>query len=107
MNQLDQALGKGEGTAALDPVLDKLVEYALLYFAADGSHMELHNFPGPFTHRTQPEGFRKRFAEYLEAHKAGRPGVPVSLLFFIQAWMQEHLSKTKLYSVILNARGVR
>lgn len=107
MNQLDQALRKGEGKAVLDPVLDKLVEYALVHFAAEESLMEQHEFPGLFMHRAQHEEFRRRLAEYLEAHKAGKPGVPVSLLFFMQEWMKEHLSKTdKLYSAFLNARGV-
>jgi hemerythrin len=108
MNQLDQALRKGEGKAALDQVLDKLVEYALVHFATEESLMEQHQFPGLFSHRAQHEEFRKRLAEYLEAHKAGKPGVPVSLLFFMQEWIKEHLSKTdKLYSAFLNARGVR
>ena len=108
MNELDQALRKGEGKAALDSVLDKLVEYALVHFAAEESLMQEHDFPGFFTHRTQHEEFRKRLAEYLDAHKAGKPGVPVSLLFFMQEWMKEHVCKTdKLYSAYLNARGVR
>jgi hemerythrin len=108
MNQLDQALRKGEGKAALDSVLDKLVQYALVHFAAEESLMQEHDFPGFFTHRNQHDEFRKRLAEYLEAHKAGKPGVPVSLLFFMQEWMKEHVSKTdKLYSAFLNARGVR
>ena len=108
VNELDQALRKGEGKPALDSVLDKLVEYALVHFAAEESLMQEHDFPGFSTHRTLHEEFRKRLAEYLGAHKAGKPGVPVSLLFFMQEWMKEHLSKTdKLYSTFLNARGVR
>lgn len=107
MNELDQALRKGEGKAALDPVLDKLVEYALVHFAAEESLMEQHEFPGLSTHRAQHEEFRRRLAEYLEAHKAGKPGVPVSLLFFMQEWLKNHLAKTdRLYSGFLNARGV-
>jgi hemerythrin-like metal-binding protein len=73
MNQLDQALRKGEGKAAVDPVLDKPVEYALVHFVAEESLMEQHDFPGLSTHRTQHEEFRKRLAEYLEA-QARRPG---------------------------------
>jgi hemerythrin-like metal-binding protein len=108
INQLDQALRKGEGKAALEPVLDKLVEYALVHFAAEESLMEQHDFPGLSTHRAQHEEFRKRLDEYLKAHKAGKPGVPVSLLFFMKDWLKEHVLKTdKLYSAFLNARGVR
>jgi hemerythrin len=108
VNELDQALRKGEGKAALDPVLDKLVEYALVHFAAEESLMQQHDFPGLFSHQAQHELFRQRIAAYLEDHKAARPGVPVSLLFFMQDWLKDHLLQTdKLYSAFLNARGVR
>ena len=70
VNELDQALRRGEGNAALDSVLDKLVEYALVHFAAEESLMQERDFPGLYTHRTQHEEFRKKLAEYLEAHKA-------------------------------------
>ena len=44
----------------------------------------------------------------LEEHKGARPGVPVSLLFFVQAGLKHHVLKTdKQYSAFLNARGVR
>lgn len=97
----------GEGKAALDPVLDNWSSMRW-FILLPKSLMEQHGFPGLFSHRAQHEEFRKRLAEYLEAHKAGKPGVSVSLLFFMQEWMKEHLYKTdKLYRAFLNARGVR
>lgn len=107
VNELDQALRKGEGKAALDPVLDKLVEYALVHFAAEESLMQEHEFPGLPTHRTQHEMFRQKIAAYLKEHTAGKPGVPVSLLLFMQGWLKQHVLKTdKQYSAFLTARGV-
>jgi hemerythrin len=47
-------------------------------------------------------------AKLLEDHHAGKTGVPVSLMLFLQTWLREHiLVSDKAYSSFLNARGVR
>jgi hemerythrin-like metal-binding protein len=46
VNELDQALRTGEGKSVVDAVLDKLVEYALVYFTAEGRLMQQHDLPG-------------------------------------------------------------
>ncbi len=52
--------------------------------------------------------FRMKIATYLEDQKAGKASVPVSLLFFMQDWLKQHILKTdRQYSAFLNARGVR
>ncbi|MGZ4789783.1 MAG: hypothetical protein ACXVZX_14790 [Terriglobales bacterium] len=51
--------------------------------------------------------FRQKIGTYLEDLKAGKPGVPVSLLLFMQEWMKQHpLTTDRQYSAFLNARGV-
>ena len=108
VNELDQALRTGEGKSVVEAVLDKLVEYALVHFTAEERLMQQHDFPGLSTHQTQHEMFRQKIAIYLEDQKAGKPGVPVSLLLFMQEWMKQHLLTTdRQYSAFLNARGVR
>jgi hemerythrin len=105
VNELDRALRTGEGNSVIDPVLGKLVDYARVHFAEEES--QKHNFPGQYTHRTEHESFRRKIEVFLGEHKAARPGVPVSLLFFVQAWLKHHVLKTdKQYSAFLNARGV-
>jgi len=108
VNELDQALREGKGSGVLDPVLDKLVDYAVVHFAAEEALMTQHDFPGLSTHRTQHEMFRQKIAVLLEDHKAAKAGVPVELMLFMQAWLKQHVLKAdKQYSAFLNARGVR
>jgi hemerythrin len=108
VNELDQALRTGEGKSVVEAVLDKLVDYALVHFAAEELLMQQYDYPGLSTHRTQHELFRQQVATYLEDQKADKPGVPVSLLFFMQNWIKQHLLTTdRQYSAFLNARGVR
>jgi hemerythrin len=108
VNELNRALRTGQGDAAVQPVLDKLFAYVLVHFAAEEALMQEHGYPALPTHRTQHEMFRQKITAYLEEHKAAKPGVPVSLLLFMQNWLKQHVMKTdKQYSGYLTARGVR
>ena len=107
VNQLERALRVGEGNAAIDEILDRLMTYAGLHFAAEESLMERHEFPGSSTHRIQHEMFRKKMMSFLEKHRAAKAGVAVELLLFLQTWLKQHVLKTdKQYTAFLNARGV-
>ena len=107
VNKLERALRVGEGNAAVDGILDRLMTYAGLHFAAEESLMERHEFPGLSTHRVQHETFRKKMMTLLERHRDAKQGVAVELLLFLQTWLKGHVLKTdKQYSAFLNARGV-
>lgn len=108
VNELDAALRAGRGSAVMNSVLQKLVNYATEHFAAEESLMARHDFPGLFTHQIQHALFRRKIDELLADYQAGKSGVPVSLMLFMQDWLKQHVLKTdKLYSAFLNARGVR
>src|SRR5262245_48973379 len=102
-NELDRALQKSIGADALDSVLKQLVDYAFVHCAAEEGLMMNHDFPGLATHRIQHEMFRERLAAFLKDHKAGKAGVAVELILFLQSWLKQHVLKTdKLYSAYLN-----
>ncbi len=106
VDELNQAMSAGKGNEELVPILRKLLDYALVHFAAEESLMAEHGFPGLAAHRDQHELFRKNIATFLEDHKAGKRGVPVTLMFFLQNWLKDHVQRAdKQYSGFLNARG--
>ncbi|HZQ96212.1 MAG TPA: bacteriohemerythrin [Candidatus Sulfotelmatobacter sp.] len=107
VNQLDQALRTGHGGTVVDTVLAQLVNYAFEHFATEESLMKQHQYPGLSTHREHHEEFRERMTEFLEAQRAAKPCVPVSVMLYLEPWLKEHLLKTdQQYSAYLNARGV-
>jgi hemerythrin len=70
--------------------------------------MEKHGFRGLPAHKAEHAMFRRKLAAFLRAHKSGKAGVPVSLIFFMQTWLKEHiLTVDQQYSSFLNERGVR
>lgn len=107
INELNDALANGDGHAALGRILQKLVDYAVNHFAAEETLMSEHDFPGLSTHRDEHERFKRNIAQFLQDFEAGKSGVPVSLMLFLQSWLKAHiLGSDKSYSAYLNARGV-
>ncbi|MGA2855294.1 MAG: bacteriohemerythrin [Candidatus Sulfotelmatobacter sp.] len=108
VNELHQALRSGRGNSAIYPVLVHLVDYARQHFEAEELLMEKHGFRGLPAHKAEHAMFRRKLAAFLRAHKSGKAGVPVSLIFFMQTWLKEHiLTVDQQYSSFLNERGVR
>ena len=106
-NELNAALAAGRGGTAMDSVLRKLTDYTRTHFVAEEALMELHRFPGLEAHRAEHEGFEHDLARYVESFGASKAGTSVSLLFYLQSWLKEHILKTdKAYSAFLNERGV-
>jgi hemerythrin len=108
INELNDAMANGEGAAATDRVLQKLVNYALTHFAAEEMLMTRHNFPGLTSHKEEHQKFVADVTHFIEEYRSGKTGVPVSLLTFLQCWLKKHiLAADKEYGAFLNARGVR
>ncbi len=108
VHELEMALRAGEGNRNVNHILEKLTNYAVAHFCAEELLMQEHGFPGLPSHQAQHDMFRKKIGRLVEDYRASKPGVPVSLLLYLQTWLKDHLLKTdKLYSAYLNARGVR
>jgi len=106
VHELNQALSAGEGAAVTRSILQRLVEHAHTHFAAEEALMTEHKFPALLTHCSEHDRFKRLVAKFLEDYHAGKAGVPVSLMLFLQTWLKEHvLVSDKAYSSFLNARG--
>jgi len=108
INELNQALSNGHGRTVTEPVLQKLMDYATAHFAAEEALLAEHKFPETAAHRAGHDKFSQSMAKFRADHRAGKPGVPVTLILFLQSWLKEHiLESDKAYSSFLNSRGVR
>jgi hemerythrin len=106
VHELNQALSAGEGAGVTQSILQRLVEYARTHFAAEEALMTEHKFPALLTHCAEHDRFTRLVAKFLEDYHAGKAGVPVSLMLFLQTWLKEHtLVSDKAYGSFLNARG--
>ncbi len=108
INELNDALAKGQGSEVIDRVLNKLVVYTTTHFASEEGLMEKYHFPGLAEHRLKHQELRTRVDEFVKEHEAGKVGVPADLILFLQAWLREHILGTDhQYTAFLNSRGVQ
>jgi hemerythrin-like metal-binding protein len=108
INELQDALAQGNGAAVVEGVLQKLVNYVVSHFASEEALLAEYKYPATASHRAEHDKFSHSVVKFLADHRAGRPGVPVSLILFLQDWLKEHiLINDKAYVDFLSARGVR
>jgi hemerythrin len=108
INELNEALAHGEGATVVERVLQKLVDYVVGHFSAEEALLTKYKYPAVASHHAEHEKFTKTIAKFLEDHRAGKSGVPVSLIMFLQTWLREHILKNdKAYAEFLTSRGVR
>lgn len=108
VNELNEAVAAGEGAAVTNSVLRRLVEHARNHFAAEEALMTQYRFPALLTHCAEHDRFTRLVAKFVEDYRAGKSGVPASLLLFLQNWLKEHiLVSDKAYGIFFNAQGVR
>ncbi len=107
INELNDALAHGEGAAVAEPVLQKLVDYAQVHFAAEEALLEEYKVPATGAHRAEHDKFTQSMAKFRKDFQAGKSGVSVSLMLFLQAWLKEHiLVNDKACIGFLHDRGV-
>lgn len=108
INELNDAMALGQGNAATEAVLRKLLDYTHTHFATEEGLMSKHKFPGLMQHKAEHDLFGKNVVQFLKEYKEGKSGVPVALLMFLCHWLKEHILVTdKAYSGFLIARGVK
>jgi hemerythrin len=80
VNELEQAMRKGQGRAVLDKILANLSAYTREHFATEEELMRRTGYPAYAQHKAAHETFVKRVREFEQSHKAGEVGVTVELV---------------------------
>jgi len=88
INDLYAAMSQGEERAALESLLDRLVQYTKTHFAYEEQVMQQHDYPGLTHHKRLHDRLRQRTAD-LRAHLGLVTGV--DLLHFLKEWWLEHI----------------
>jgi hemerythrin-like metal-binding protein len=90
-NELAESMSKGQSREECATVLNALVEYAQSHFLTEEQLMAAHSY----SHAAQHKAIHDRFFADVQAFKAqyesGAVTLPVSLLTFLQEWLNNHI----------------
>jgi len=106
IDDLYQAIAKGEGKEFLEKVFNNLNIYANKHFSDEEKYFKEFNYPEADTHIALHEKFKKDILE-MEA-KAVSEASSFEILFFLENWWVNHIMDVdKKYSDFFNKHGLK
>ena len=107
LNDLNDAMTKGQGNAVLSNILTELVSYAKTHFKHEEDIMEKHGYPKLDVQKQEHREFMEKVKDVIDKHQRGTTLLSISIFEFLVSWIKNHIMKSdKAYSKFLNEKGV-
>ncbi len=107
LNELHDAMKSGKGKEKIGKVLDDLVEYTKVHFAAEEKLMQGNGYPLFAGHKKQHEDMVKEVELLKSKYISGASGLTIEVMQFLRNWLSEHIIGTdKNYGPYLNEKGI-
>jgi hemerythrin-like metal-binding protein len=105
--ELHEAMAAGQGKAALEKLLGRLIRYTASHFADEERLMRAADYPGLETHQAEHQALTRKVLDFQADFAAGRVNLSVQLLQFLRTWLDQHIRHSDLaYAPYLKARKV-
>jgi hemerythrin len=107
LNDLHDAMMKGQAQSLSGPLLRKLVEYTHTHFAAEEQSLAATKYPGLADHRIKHRELIQQVEEYADRFDRGEVTLNIQLMNFLRDWLSNHIQKVDHdYGPWLNEHGV-
>lgn len=107
LNELYEAMMKGQSKTITGPLLNKLVKYTQDHFAAEEKLMTSGKFPGLAQHVVKHKELIKQVGEFVVRFERGESALSSDLMKFLRDWLGTHILKEDHeYGPWLNKNGI-
>jgi hemerythrin len=108
LNQLFDAMQRGEGKLKLEEILDGLINYTDAHFKHEEFLLKKTDYPNFESHKKEHNNLRKQVIEIQKKYKAGeRDTLTIETLIFLKNWLINHTTGSdKKFGPHLNAHGI-
>jgi hemerythrin-like metal-binding protein len=104
--ELSQAMGKGQGKAALGKVLDRLITYTVAHFAEEERLMERYRYPRLVAHKAEHEALTKKVRQLSGEMEKGAAILTVDVMDFLESWLTKHIQHSDMqYAIFINRKA--
>jgi len=108
INDLHEAMLKGQAQSQTGPLLRKLVDYTQTHFAAEEELMAAAKYPNLAEHRTKHDDLIKQVTDFALRFERGEIGLSLDLMNFLRDWLTNHIQKVDHdYAPWMNQHGVQ
>jgi hemerythrin len=104
VGQLDDAMREGKGKQTLGLILERLVDYTKVHFAAEERLMKARGYPEYQEHKIIHEKMTSKVVDLERQFKDGKTMLSLDVMKFLTDWLQKHILGTdKKYSPFLSS----
>ena len=91
INRLHEAMRKGEGPSVIKAVLNELVTYIKVHFAAEERMLASREYPGLAAQKRMHKVFTDKVAEMNQKVQSGAMLSSITVSSFLQDWLVNHI----------------
>jgi len=103
INSLHVAMIQGKGKEVLEQILDGLVDYTKVHFAAEELLLEKINYPDLQAHVAEHDAFIRKAYALQTDYRNGKVALTLPVMEFLKDWLLNHILKTdKKYMPFVN-----
>jgi hemerythrin len=108
LNQLFDAMQRGEGRDKLGEILDGLVEYTDAHFKHEEFLFDKTEYPDSEMHKKEHNNLRKQVIEIQKKYKSGEyDTLTIETLTFLKNWLVNHTTGSdRRFGPHLNVHGI-
>ncbi len=107
INDLHEAMRKGQGQSQTGPLLSKLVDYTETHFTAEEEMMADADYPGLADHKLKHRDLIKQVQDFSSRLEKGEAALSLDLMNFLRDWLTNHIQKVDHdYTPWMNQHGV-
>jgi hemerythrin-like metal-binding protein len=108
LNELHDAMMKGQAKGVTGAILRNLVAYTHEHFRAEEAMLASANYPGLAAHRALHVELAKQVNGYMSRFEHGEITLNLHLLKFLRDWLTNHIQKAdRAYGACLAAHSDR
>jgi hemerythrin-like metal-binding protein len=107
INDLHDAMLRGEAKSQMGELLRKLAEYTQTHFTAEEKMMAAAKYPGLADHQLKHRDLIKQVQEFSSRFEKGELALTLDLMNFLRDWLTNHIQKVDHdYGPWLNQHGL-
>jgi hemerythrin-like metal-binding protein len=93
INELHEAMTKGQGREALKPLLGGLAQYTMTHFRAEEQYMRTINYPNLPQHKAEHERLVRRVKELTQSYESSQISLTIETMNFLRDWLTNHIRR--------------
>jgi hemerythrin len=108
INDLYDAMMKGEGKTHTGPILKELIRYTHEHFADEEAGMQKAGYPDLAHHKELHRELTRQVEEFEARFEKGEVTLSISMLKFLNEWLTGHIiGVDKLYAPFIKEHGAQ